>query len=705
MSLRTIFTLCGLGVLVALASAAPRPITHEDVWLMPRVGSPEISPDGKRVVVAVTTPAYDPKDVASDLWLLSTDGSAPPRRLTHSKGAETGASWSPDGRRIAFSARREDDDANQLYVLDLAAGGDAERITALSTGARSPQWSPDGKHLLFLSQVYPGAKDDAANRRAAKERRDRKWNARVHDGFPIRHWDRWLDERQGTVLVQEAKAGAAPRDLLAGSALAAVPGFGGALGESGESFPAVWTPDGTGVLFAATTGRDRAAHAPVETDLFLVSLGGGEPQRLVEDADSYGAPVFSPDGRTLVVTLTPGGTGKVYNRARLAAYPWPFDATARRVLTEAFDRGAGRAVFSPDGATVYFTAEERGLEPLWRVPLAGGEVTSAREMKEGVLSGLGGGGAGADFRLVSLWETAVRPAEVYSHDPATGRTRTLSTFTKGRLDGVDLAPLEAFEFTSTKGRKIHSFVVRPPGFDAARMYPLVVVIHGGPHSMFRDQFLLRWNYHLLAKPGYVVLLTNYTGSTGFGEAFAQGIQGEPLRTPGEELNEAADEAVRRYAFIDSDRRAAAGASYGGHLAMWLQATTSHYKALISHAGLVSLESQWGTSDAIYSRERNNGGPVWEQGPVWRDQSPWRYAGDHATGKGWVTPMLITAGELDYRVPLNNALEAWSLHQRLQIPSRLITFPDENHWILKGENSRFWYAEVHAWLAKWLEPKP
>ena len=216
--------------------------------------------------------------------------------------------------------------------------------------------------------------------------------------------------------------------------------------------------------------------------------------------------------------------------------------------------------------------------------------------------------------------------------------------------------------------------------------------------MWRDQFFLRWNYHLLAQPGYVVLLTDYTGSTGYGEKFAQAIQGDPFIGPAADINEAADEAVRLYPFIDGTRMAAGGASYGGHLANWLQATTTRYKALISHAGLINLESQWGTSDIIWHREVNNGGPVWEQGKVWREQNPIRFA------KNFRTPILLTVGENDFRVPLNQTLENWSVLQRLRIPSRLIIFPEENHWIQKGENSRFFYKEVHAWLGKYLKPQ-
>jgi dipeptidyl aminopeptidase/acylaminoacyl peptidase len=236
-------------------------------------------------------------------------------------------------------------------------------------------------------------------------------------------------------------------------------------------------------------------------------------------------------------------------------------------------------------------------------------------------------------------------------------------------------------------------IALPPGFDPAKKYPLFVLIHGGPHTMYKDEFFIRWNYHLLAAPGYVVLMTNYTGSTGFGEKFAQAIQGDPLRGPADDINRAADEAIRRYPFIDASRQAAGGASYGGHLTNWLAVSTDRYRALVSHAGLYDLKTQWSTSDIVYSRERNLGRPPWSGDAVWKDQSPfWRSA-------RLKTPILVTFGERDYRVPLNNGLEFWTALQRQGVESRLVLFPDENHWILKGENSRYFYHEVHSWLAR------
>jgi len=690
------------GLLSAL-SADPRPITHEDLWLMPRVGSPTISPDGRWVVVPVTEPAYDSKDQTSDLWIVPADGSAEPRRLTHTKGSEGSVAWSPDSSRIVFTARREGDDANQLYVLDLSpGGGEALRLTTWPMGARSPQWSPDGSHLLFISDSYPGAVGEAALKKAIKERKDRKHSARTYDGFPIRRWDRWLDDKQARILVMEAKPDAAPRDLIGGTALASLPGFAGQLTNSGETFATTWAPDGRSVVFVATTQGDAAAYSQVRNDLFRVGIGGGEPVRLTDDADEYSAPTFSPDGTALVVAVAPNQGDRVYRMKRLARFPWPLVAGQRQLLTGEFDLAVEDPVFSADGTRLYFTAAGAGLEKLYAVPLAGGPVTLVHDPKTGVATDLAAGGEGARFRLVGNWQTASLPPEVYAYNPADGKVVQLTRFTTARAAALDLPAVEHFTFTSAGGRPIHNLLVRPAGFDPARKYPLLTLIHGGPHSMYRDQWVLRWNYHLVIGTEYVLLLTNYTGSTGFGESFAQAIQGDPLKTPADEINQAVDEAIRRYEFVDGSRLAAGGASYGGHLANWLQATTTRYRCLVSHAGLVRLETQWGTSDVIYSRELSNLGPVWEEGPIWREQNPARLAGNHAQGTGWVTPMLITIGERDYRVPLANSLENWSLHQRLQIPSRLIVFPDENHWILKGENSRYFYQELRSWLDRWLK---
>jgi dipeptidyl aminopeptidase/acylaminoacyl peptidase len=695
---RTIFAALAATLMLA-ASGVPstaqskRPITHEDVWLMKRVGAPVPSPDGRLVVFPVVEPAYDEKDQVSDLWIVPSDGSAKPRRLTFSKGGEGGVAWSPDGRKIAFSAKREGDEVGQIYVLDVVSGGEAVRVTSLSTGARNPQWRPDGKALLFVSTVYPGALDDEANKKIAAERKAQKYKARVYDSFPVRYWDKWLDDTQPHVFVQPLETGAKAKDLLAGTKLVSEPGFSGVMSNSGPELEAVWTPDGAAVLFVATAKRNVAAYAEVATQIFRVAAAGGEPQPVTPADGSYGRLKFRPDGKALYFTFEPNSS-KVYNLTRLATVGWPA-AGERKIVTASFDRSVATFAFAPDGSTVYLTAEDAGQEKIYFVPAAGGETKLAVAPERGVYANLAAAPKAASVTLFANWESAVNPAEVVRVDLAAKKHQPLSDFNADRAAAIDWQPLRHFTFTSKRGKQIHSMVALPPNFDENKKYPLFVLIHGGPAVMWRDYFFTRWNYHLLAQPGYVVLLTNYTGSPGYGEKFAQEIQGDPLKGPADEINEAADEAIKRFKFVDASRQAAGGASYGGHLANWLEATTTRYKCLIAHAGLINLESQWGTSDTIYHRELMNGGPVWEQGAVWREQNPIRLAAN------FKTPMLLTVGENDFRVPLNQTLENWSALQRMRVPSRLIVFPEENHWIQRGENSRFFYKEVHAWLKKHL----
>jgi len=682
------FSLCVCGL-----AADKAPITHETMWLMKRVGAPKPSPDGKWVVFQVTEPAYDAKDQVSDLWIVPADGSSKPRRLTFTKGAESDVDWSADSRRIAFSAKREGDEENQIYVLDVAAGGEAQRVTNVIMGASLPRWSPDGASILFQSKLYPGAADEEANRKVAAERKALKYRARTYGSFPIRHWDKWLDETKPHLFLQSLEPGAKPKILLAGAKLAAQPGFDAPTTTSGWDFKAVWAPGGASIVFVAATNRNAAAYAHVVTHLYQAPAGGGEPRQLTSGPDSFTDPTFRPDGKALYA-VTSRNNQKIYNLDRLAMLSWP-EPGAPKILTASFDRSVGRYAVTPDSRTICLLAEDAGHDKLYSLPAEGGQVGLVFDLTLGSYSNLAIPEQAAAPMLLANWESGVNPPEVVRIDALANKHRNLTEFNTERAAAVDWQPVRHFWFTSKAGKKIHNMIALPPNFDENKKYPLVLFIHGGPHSMFKDQFVLRWNYHLLASPGYVILLTNYTGSTGFGEKFAQEIQLDPLRGPGNELNEAADEAIRRFPFIDATRQAAGGASYGGHMANWLQATTTRYKCLYSHAGLINLESQWGTSDLIYHRELGSGGPVWEQGKVWREQNPIRFA------KNFRTPILLTIGENDFRVPLNQTLENWSVLQRLRIPSRLVVFPDENHWILKGENSRFFYQELLAWLKKHL----
>jgi dipeptidyl aminopeptidase/acylaminoacyl peptidase len=673
---------------------AKTPITHEKLWMMKRISGPTVSPDGKWVVFAVLEPAYEQDKEVSDLWVTPSDGSQPPRRLTHTKAPEKGVAWSPDSRAIAFATKREGDDAEQIYILDLVAGGDARRLTSVSTGASNPRWSPDGKAILFESSVWPGAVDDEANKKIAAERKARKYNLRVYEHFPVRYWNQWLDERQPTIMVQSLQEGSTARDLLSSSTLARTPGFSGVEGETSVSLEPFWSPDGTEIVFAATTERWNAAFAHVGYHLYRMPAEGGEPRVLTPASGVYRDAMFTPDGKALFFKYAPQDE-EVYHQQRLQRVPWPAAGAAADV-THNFDREVGSYALTPDSRTVYLLTPEAGTDNLYRVPAAGGDPALVISNKVGGYVELVSAQKSSRPVLIASYGSSISPPEIVRIDPGARRHTNLTNIDTAAAAAIDWQPPQHFWFTSGKGRGIHNMIVLPPGFDSGRRYPLLVLIHGGPAAHNTDQIGLRWNYHLLAAPGYVVLMSDYTGSTSFGEKFAQAIKLDPLRTPGDEVNQAVDEALKRYSFIDGTRMCAAGASYGGHLVNWLEATTTRYRCIVSHAGEVDLTTQWGESDGIYGRELTNGGPPWAGNAIWRDQSPITYAAE------WKTPMLLSIGERDYRVPIGNTLENWSTLQRMHVPSRLLVWPDAWHWILKPEDSRRFYQEVQTWLAKYLK---
>lgn len=676
---RVALALCAFAL---AATAAKRPITHEDVFLMKRTGEPVVSPDGKWILFSLVEPDYDAAKQISDLWIVPSSGSAAARRLTSSKASEASPVWSPDGSRIAFTTRRDGDDAAQIYILPVA-GGEAERVTTIAGGASNPQWRPDGQALLFESEFDPIAAD----------RKTRKYNARVFDTFPIRFWNAWLDEKKPHIFIQELRASAAAVDLLKGSKLADSPGFAGIFQTSGgQTLQPIWTPNGQGIVFAAYTNRDETMSAETESHLFIVPVNGGEPRQVTEKGQSYAQPRFAPDAKALyaIHQRNPKPGGLLYSLSRLARFTSP-EGGRPVLITEAWDRSVSNFAFSNDSAMIYIDAEDDGYDRLFRMSANGGAVERLFKVERGGYSSVKPVAGG----LIARFQTAGQPPEIVKLNPANGSHTMLTNFNQARLEELDLPEPVHFWFTARNGKRIHSVLNLPPAFDKSKKYPLVVFPHGGPNGMSKDAFSTRWNSQLLTSPGYVLLQTNYTGSTGFGEKFADDVERDVLRGPANEILEAINEAVKMYPFIDGARQAAVGASYGGYLMNWFAGSTTQFKCLVNHAGAINNESQYGANDGGLGRELRMGGPVWEKGGQWNDQSPIRYSG------AFKTPMLITQGELDFRVPLSESMTTFKILQRRKVPARLVLFPDEGHWILKGENSRLHMQEVLGWLKRYL----
>ena len=660
-----------------------KPITHETLWLMKRVGAPAISPDGKWVIFSVTEPAYDEKEQVNDVWIVSTDGNTSPRKLTTGKAGESGYAWSPDGKYIAFSAKRDGDEESQIHILNFKEGGEAQKFTTLSTGASAPQWSPDGKMILFNSNVFPQVYADSTNKKMSEEKKKIKYKARVYTSFPVRSWDHWLDEKQTHAFVQSLEPGSKARDIFTEVAISKLSGF--------QYSSATWATSNTEIVFSASTDFNTGAYQEQSSHLYKVAVSGGDATKLTTDKFDYGNPQFSEDGKYLLCFSSPNNDYKVYHDNKLVRFDWP-SMQNKTMLSSSIDRPINNYVIQKN--KVYMSVEDQGRDKLYSIPVTGGDTKLISQGTVGCYTNLNVSSEG-EAVMVSSFESAVMPPEIVKVK-TDGSHQLLTRFNEKTLTGLDLQPVETVWFTSSRGKKIRSLIVKPAGFDPTKKYPLFVLMHGGPAGAWKENWGYRWNYHLLAKPGYVLILTDYTGSTGYGEKFGQDIQYDPFKGPCQEINEAAADAIKKFSFIDATKQAAGGASYGGHLANWMQATTTHYKCLISHAGLVNSVSQWGTSDGIYGREVMNGGAPWTEAKTWKEQNPFKFAAS------FKTPMLVTVGEMDYRVPLNNSLENWHILQRQKVPSKLIVFPEENHWILKAENSRFFYKEVQAWLETYLK---
>ena len=657
-------------------------LTVEDLWKLERPAQPTLSPDGAQACVSVTS--YDMKEnkARASLWLLSAFGGEP-RRLTSAGERDGEPRWSPDGRWIAFVAKRpaagEDkgDEEPQVYVI-APDGGEARRVTAMPTGAFGIKWFPDSKRIAFLSHVWPGVRGMKRLEKRYKAYKDDKVKAHVVEHSAYRFWDHWLSDGRVTHVCSVDVASGRIRDHFEGSRYAV-----------DDADPCAHTydisPDGREIAFPFDPDEDKRFDH--EHHIVALDLRSGRFRTLTSGSRlNHESPRYSPDGRWLAM-LT-----QDLRKSPIAAHRLTLlDCAAGKlaVVKTAWDRSVHAPLaWTPDSAAVVFAAEDDARQHLfrWEVGKRAPEV-------------LARGGTISDFDVAGGAVAYVRndmstAPEVHWMEEG-GAPRRIDRMNAAVMERVRLGEVREFRIEGFGGDEIQMWVVYPPDFDPKRKWPLLHNIHGGPHSMWGDNFHPRWNNHVFAAQGYVVCCVNYHGSSSFGERFKASIDHELGKREYVDV-EAATDFMLRQGYIDRGRLVAAGGSYGGYMVAWMNGHTDRYKAYVCHAGCFDWVAMF-ADDAWYWHPKELGAWYWEDGKRVDAQNP------RARVARMKTPTLVMHGLLDYRVPDSQGLAYYNTLKAKGVPARLVFFPDENHWILKPQNSRLWYNEFFAWLARFVKP--
>jgi dipeptidyl aminopeptidase/acylaminoacyl peptidase len=661
-----------------------RPMTFDDLAVFHRLSDPLPSPDGRWVVYVVTHVDKPENRSNSDLWLVPAAGGEP-RALTASPRHDRHPTWSPDGKWLAFESNRDGD--FQVYVIP-TDGGEPRKLTTIATGATQPVWSPDGKHIAFISAVFPEFSDrpfaeaNASNKDKLEARERSKVKARVITRLLYRHWDSWVDDKRQHLFIVPVKDGAAagePRNLTPGDRDAVPTSTTFA---SGDEF--AWSPDGAELVYTATPTPAREEAWSTDHNLYSVNVATRERKQLTANPAADGCARFSPDGQWLAY--------RAQARAGFEADRWQLMLRNRatgesRSLTAEFDSSVESIAWTPDSQSLVVEAEDKGTKPLWTVPLHGGTVKP-----------LVTGGANGDVAVTRNGDvfftrhSSMAPAEVWRVPLAGGSPQPLTRANAGLLAQLTLTPPESVTVTGAGGTPVQMWIVKPPGFDAAKKWPLVFWVHGGPQGAFLDSWSYRWNAQLWAAQGYVIALPNPRGSTGFGQKFTDEISGDWGGKVFEDLM-AALAHLEKQPWINTGRMAAAGASYGGYMMNWFQGHTDKFKTLVTHCGVYNFDTMYGTTEELWFDEWDHGIP-WEN-PKFSEYSPHRFAAK------FKTPNLIIHNELDFRIPITQGLDLFTVLQRKGIPSKLLYFPDEGHWVLKPQNSELWHRTIFEWLGEYL----
>ena len=656
--------------LLALAPSlmAKQPLTAETMWELKRLSAPAVSPGGRHTVVAVATNDRKKDQASTVLWLFD-NASGASRPLTAEGVNSVNPVWSPDGSRILFESKRGDDEVNQLYVIALG-GGEATRVTRIPTGASKAQWFPDGQHVAFVGRVWTDIEswDDQGKRQ--KERKDSKVSARAWDKAPVRYWSSWLDEREAHVY-RIPVAGGEPVAITRGSGIKL----------QSEGSYAI-SPDGKEI--ALTVDSDTSG-VQGNNDIYVLPATGGKARNLTAANPAHdSAPSYSPDGRWLAYSKQQL-PGFYADTQRLVLVDRK--TGAERVVTEGFDRSVGNPLWAQDGNSVVVAVDNAGTQRLYRIDLGSGQASPITAK-----TSFGSPSQSADGRvLVALNESFVQPPTLVRIDPASGQMTKLSTFNDAALAKIDFGTYESVTYAGANGDPIQMWVNYPPGFDKSKKYPLFLLIHGGPHNGISDGFAWRWQAQVFAGWGYVTAWHNFHGSSGFGQQFADSINPDWATMPYEDTIKAA-EWFKAQPWIDDTRLAAGGGSYGGYLSTLILGREHPFQTLIAHAAVYNLYTQYA---ADFGAGKRRHGEFWENPEQFQKISPHMQAGN------FKTPTLVIHGEQDFRVPVNHGIELFNTLQNRGVRSRFVYYPDENHWVLKHNNSLRWYDEVQAWLSGYL----
>lgn len=662
--------------LFSCAALAKGPLTVEHLNQHNKIGNVAVSPDGRSVVYSQTNGGFAPADKSHDLYLMTLGENRSTKRLTHHTSRESAVQWHPDGRSIFFIANRSG--SNQIWQLSLE-GGEARQVTQLPLPVNGFLLAADGKTLALALNVKPGCQTLQCTLDAQAKDAEKKDSALAYDQLMVRHWDHWLDQYREhlhvAVITEQPITDA--KNLMAdwNTNIA---------GMSDVAF----TPDSQQVVFSAKIpAADQAWHT--NFDIFQVPLTGGEKVNLTADNPAWDAkPTFSNDGRFMayLAMKKPGAEADRFGLMLLDLV-----TGEKKELAANWDRSISDYQFGSDNRTVYVTTQDVGQYSIYAINTSFGDVVKV----------YGDGYAGnlhvASDKLVFTNHRLNMPAEIFQAGLDGSQVQQLTDANGEWRAAVQFGDFEQFSFKGAEDATVYGYLVKPWNFDASKKYPMAFLVHGGPQGSFGNMFNERWNAQMYAAKGYAVVMIDFHGSTGYGQAFTDSISRDWGGKPLVDLQKGFAHILQTQPWIDGDRACALGASYGGFMMNWIAGNwPDAFKCLVNHAGLYDMPSFYGSTEELWFPEFDLGGPAWDPTSDYQKFNPAAHADK------WQTPMLVIHGLKDYRVPYAQGLGAFTNLQRKGIDSRLVIFPDENHWILNPDNRVRWYNEVFQWLDKYTQ---